>query len=74
MRNGFYVYRQTYSARYLNQEKQLLAVFRSSSDADFFAHYGSETETSSEIVYWTVETKNEYISKYQSVPETALAQ
>jgi hypothetical protein len=69
-KNGVSVYRQTATDRALNQNKEKLAEFRHSADADFFAYSASISPSDwlKESVFWTVEDQNSIITRYEQVP------
>jgi hypothetical protein len=72
-KNGVSVYRQTATDRELNQNKEKLAEFRHSADADFFAYSASNSPSDwlKESVFWTVEIRGMVITRYEQRAEVS---
>jgi hypothetical protein len=67
------VYRQTGEDRHLDQNKEKIAEFRYSADADFFAYSASNSPSDwlKDVVYWTVEDRHSIIKRYEQKAEDA---
>jgi hypothetical protein len=69
-KNGVSVYRQTEADQIKNNPKELVAKFKLSSDADFFADRASRAfSVIGKRVFWTVEDSNRIITRYVQTGE-----
>ena len=71
-RTGVSVYRQLGEDRYLDKNKEKVAEFKLTTDADMFAYWQSEIlPITTESVFWTVEDRHGVITRYEQVGKEA---